>query len=155
MHLLKKLYSVILVFSLSLTAAFAQMPQQVEPAADVSDNEMEQFAAAFQGIQQIDQELQPELVKAVQEEGIEVQRFNEIMNAQQDPNQEMDADEAELQKFASASREIEEIQTRAQKEMEEVVTKSGLGLERYQAIMAALQSDAELQQRLQQMMQEE
>lgn len=155
MLLSKKLYSFILVFSLSLTAVFAQMPQQIEPATDVSDEEMEQFANAFSGIQQIDQQLQPELVQAVQEEGIEVQRFNEIMNAQQNPNQEVDAREEELKKFAAASREIEEIQMRAQREMREVVTKSGLDMERYQAIIAALRNDAELQQRLQQMMQEE
>lgn len=155
MYLLKRLSSVFLVFLLSLTAAFAQMPQQIEPATDISDKEMEQFATAFQGIQQIDQKLQPELMQAVQEAGIEVQRFNEIMNAQQDPNQEVDASKEELEKYAVATREIEEIQMRAQREMQEVITESGLEMERYQRIMAALRNDAELQQRLQQLMQGE
>jgi hypothetical protein len=95
------------------------------------------------------------MVQIVEDEGIEVQRFNEIMNAQQDPNQEVDASEDELIKFASANREIEEIQTRAQREMMEKIAESGLSVDRYQEIMVAVRNDSALQQKLQSSMQEE
>ena len=95
------------------------------------------------------------MIQAVEEEGIEVQRFNEIMNARQDPNQEVDASEDELKKFASANREIEDIQNRAQREMMEKIAESGLTVDRYQKIMVAVRNDPALQQKLQSSMQEE
>jgi hypothetical protein len=76
------------------------------------------------------------------------------MNAQQDPNQEVDASEDELKKFAAANREIEEIQNRAQREMLGKIDEAGLTVERYQEIMNALQNDPKLQQKLQQIVQQ-
>lgn len=135
---------------------FAQVPQQMQqqPVTEVSDDEMEQFALAFVEIQNIEQKVQPEMVQAVEEEGIEVQRFNEIMNAQQDPNQELNASEDELKKFAAANREIEEIQSRAQREMMGKISEAGLTVERYQEIMVAVRNNPELQLKLQNSLQD-
>jgi len=152
MLLSKKLYGLFIILLMSASVVFAQVPQQMpqQQTTEVSDDEMEQFALAFVEIQNIEQKIQPEMVQIVEEEGIEIQRFNEIMNAQQDPNKEVDASEDELQKFASANREIEDIQTRAQREMMGKITEAGLTVERYQEIMTALRNDPELQQKLQQ-----
>lgn len=157
MLLSKKLYSLFLILLAGIFVVSAQVPQQMpqQQTTDVSDDEIEQFALAFVEVQNIEQKVQPEMVQAVEKEGIEVQRFNEIMNAQQDPNQEVDASEDELIKFASANREIEEIQTRAQREMMEKIAESGLSVDRYQKIMVAVRNNPELQQKLQSSMQEE
>jgi hypothetical protein len=157
MLLSKKLYGLFFILLMSASVVFAQVPQQMpqQQTTEVSDDEIEQFALAFVEVQNIEQKVQPEMIQAVEEEGIEVQRFNEIMNAQQDPNQEVDASEDELKKFASANREIEDIQNRAQREMMGKITKSGLTVERYQEIMTAVRNDPALQQKLQSSMQEE
>jgi hypothetical protein len=157
MLLSKKMYGLFFIFLMGVSVVFAQVPQQMpqQQTTEVSDDEMEQFALAFVEIQNIEQKIQPEMVQIVEDEGIEVQRFNEIMNAQQDPNQEVDASEDELIKFASANREIEEIQTRAQREMMEKIAESGLSVDRYQEIMVAVRNDPALQQKLQSSMQEE
>jgi hypothetical protein len=157
MLLSKKMYGLFFILLMGVSVVFAQVPQQMpqQQTTEVSDDEIEQFALAFVEIQNIEQKIQPEMVQIVEDEGIEVQRFNEIMNAQQDPNQEVDASEDELIKFASANREIEEIQTRAQREMMEKIAESGLSVDRYQEIMVAVRNDSALQQKLQSSMQEE
>lgn len=156
MLLTKKLVGLFFIFLMGVETVLAQVPQQLpqQQKIEVSDGEIEQFALAFVEIQNIEQKVQPEMVQAVEEEGIEVQRFNEIMNAQQDPNQEVDASEDELKKFAAANREIEDIQNRAQREMLGKIDEAGLTVERYQEIMNALRNDPKLQQKLQQIVQQ-
>ncbi|SHJ19638.1 protein of unknown function [Tangfeifania diversioriginum] len=158
MLLSKKLYSLILVFTMAASVAFAQVPQQMpqqQQDIDVSDGEINQFASVFVELQSMNQGVQQEMMSAVADEGIEVQRFNEIMQAQQDPNQEVDASEDELQNFAKASQAVEQIQAKVQKEMEKVITENDLTVQRYQQIMMAVRTDTELQQRLQQKIQQD
>jgi len=156
MLLSKKLYSLILIFTMAASVAFAQVPQQMpqQQEIDVSDGEINQFASVFVELQSMNQGVQQEMMSAVEEEGIEVQRFNQIMQAQQDPNREVDANEEELQNFAKASQAVEQIQAKVQKEMEKVITKNDLTVQRYQQIMMAVRTDTELGQRLQQKIQQ-
>lgn len=154
MILLKKMYFIVVFFFLSISGIFAQLPQQPTQPAEVSDAELVQFASAFNKIQSIDQQLQQKMLAAVQNEGIDVQKFNEILNAQQDPNQEVDATEEELKKFASAHKAVEQIQNQAQQDMQKVITDNKLTVPRYQDIMMAIQSDPDLQQKLQKLIEE-
>lgn len=148
---LRKLFGILLVSVIGLTGAFAQVPQQMpqQQPTEVSDNEIAQFALAFRDIQVIDQQVQQDMVNAVQEEGVDVQRFNEYLTAQQDPEQEMSASEDELEKFASAYQAIEEIQGEAEKEMQKAIADNNLSVERYQEIAMSIQSNPELLQKLQ------
>jgi len=157
MLLSKKLYGLFFIFLMGITAVSAQFPQQMpaQQTTEVSDGEMEQFALAFAGIQAVEQQVQPKLVKTVQDKGLEVQRFNEIMNAHQNPNQQVDATDDEMEKFAAASQEIERIQSKAQQDMFKAITEEGLTVERYQEIIAAVRNDETLQQKLQQHMEKE
>jgi len=153
----KRFFGLVLVFTMAASVAFAQVPQQMpqQQEIDVSDGEIDQFASVFVELQSMNQEIQQEMMGAVKDEGIEVQRFNQIMQAQQDPNQEVDASEEELQNFAKASQAVEQIQAKVQKEMEDVITKNDLTVQRYQQIMMAVRNDADLQQRLQQKIQQD
>lgn len=154
MILLKKMYVIVVFFVLGITSIFAQIPQQPAQPIDVSDAEIVQFASAFTKIQSIDQHVQQKMLAALQDEGIEVQKFNEILNAQQDTNQEVTASEDELEKFAAAHKSIEQIQNQAQQDMQKVIIDNKLTVPRYQEIMMAIQSDPELQQKLQKLTEE-
>ncbi len=151
---LKKLFSVLFIFAIVTTGALAQVPQQMpqQQSTEVSDNEIEKFATAFREVQVIDQQVQQDMTTAVQEEGVDIQRFNEYIAAQQTPGQEMQASEEEMEQFAEAYQQIEEIQMEAQKEMEEVITENDLTIPRYQEIAMAIQANPELMQKLQQQM---
>lgn len=72
---------------------------QVQPNPDVSDKEVKQFVAAIQQVQQVEMATQQEMVGEVNKEEMEVNRFNEIMQAQQDPKAEVTPPtEEEMQK---------------------------------------------------------
>ncbi len=133
------------------TAVIAQPTQQAE---EVTDREIGQFASSLQEVQQINQQAQEKMVKAIEDEGLEVQRFNEIQQSQQVPDQPSDATEKELKIYQSAVSKLQVIQNNAQQKMEEKITDEGLTVMRYQEIMGMIQSDAALQQRIQKHLEE-
>lgn len=151
---LKKLFSVLFILTIAVSGAFAQVPQQMpqQQPTEVSDNEMEKFATAFREVQVIDKKVQQDMTTAVQEEGVDIERFNEYVAAQQTPGQEMEASEEEMEQFSEAYQQIEGIQMEAQKEMEKAIRESDLTVPRYQEIAMAIQGNQELMQKLQQHM---
>lgn len=146
----KKIIGLLFFVAVSTTALFANSDQAAVTQPEVSDAELEQFAQAFQGIRMINQQAQQEMIGIVQEEGMEIQRFNEIQQAAMNPEAaEVEATEAEMEQHQKIATEIEEVQMGFQGQMEESITESGLSMERYQQIATQLQTDAELQERLQ------
>lgn len=155
----KKIASFLFFFAVVGSAAvFAQTPQQMPPQqqqekVEVNDDELSKFANAYQGITVVNQEAQQKMVEVVEEGGFDVQRFNEIHQASLDPNQEVEVSSEEEAKHKEVVEEIEGMQGEFQQEMEEIIKKEGLTVERYEQLAMALQTDQELQQRLQQLMQ--
>jgi len=154
----KKIAGLLFAFALLGSAsvfAQTQLPQQQQQTVevDVSDEELSKFADAYQKIRMVNQQAQQEMAKKVEESGFDIQRFNEIHQASLDPNTEVDATEDELTKHKEVVSEIEGMQGEFQKEMENAISEEGLDVARYEKIAMALQTDTELQQRLQQLMQ--
>lgn len=131
------------------TAAYAQTGDKV------SDKEVEQFVAAVKEVQVINQESQQSMISAVQESGLDIQRFNQIYGAMQDPNTDVEASDEEMEKFNKANTEIVSIQTEAQQEMEKKILEQDLTIERYQEINMQVQDDPELMKKVQTLLQEE
>lgn len=145
----KTINSFLLIILVSGTVALAQEAQQV------SDEEMKQFASSIQQVEIVNQEAQIEMGEAVQKEGLEVQRYNEMQQAAQDPNQEIDATEEELQKYETATQELAEIHTRSQQKMQDKIIEEGLTVNRYQEIASIIRDDPELQEKLREYLEEE
>lgn len=137
---------------LGSAAVFAQTPQlpqqQQQQKVEVGDAELEKFATAFQHVRAISMEAQQEMANLVQEEGLEIKRFNEIHQATIDPEVELKATEEEKKKHQKIITELETIQTDIQGKMEKIITEQGLTPQRYEQIAMGLQNDAELQERL-------
>lgn len=141
------------------TAAMAQTPppqqvpqqQQQQQEIEVTDAELEKFAEAYQGIQVANQDAQKRMIAVVEGEDLEIGTFNEIHQAKMQ-NQQVEASDEDLQRHARAVEKIEEMQPEIQSQMEEIITEADLTVERYQEIATAMQSDPQLQQRLQQIM---
>ncbi len=146
MTILQKGLSLVL-FSLVFTgSAIAQAaPTEHTP---VSDSELKQFASAYQSIQEINQEAQMEMVSAIENEGMEVQRYSEIQQAQQNPAVETEVTDAETRSFENVSMVIQKIQTEAQENMIQTIEDTGLTIQRYQELAQVIQSDPELTQKL-------
>ena len=139
----KKFAGFLMFFIFSATALMAQGTQ-----SEVTDAELEKFATVFQQMRMMNQEVQQKMTQVVEEEDMQIQRFNEIHKANLDPAVEVDATEEEQENYETIVSEIEGIQVDFQKKMEGLITDSGLSIERYQQIATKLQTDAKLQERL-------
>lgn len=140
------LKTIAFLFITIVTSASAVMGQTDK---EVTDNELKQFVAIVQQIQSINQESQQQMIKVVEDKGLNVERFNEIAQATQDPNKENDASDEEMKKFTDISTTIEKMYAGVQKKIEDNIKTEGLTLERYQEIGTAIQTKPELQERIQ------
>lgn len=155
MKLTKLFSSLLLVFVLGGATVVAQsptLPQQQEKI-DVSDAELTRFAQVFQQMRMINQTAQKEMMQVVQEENFELKRFNEIHQAKINPQKEVETTKEEDKKYELVVAELQTIQPKFQKKMQQVITESELSMERYQQLAMALRTDTQLQQRLQKIMQ--
>lgn len=122
--------------------------QPGQQGGEVSDEDLQQFVAVSQQMQIINQKAQQNMIQALQDEGLEAQRYTEIQQSQQDPNQEANASDEEMVQFEAATQELQKIQIDAQQQMQEMLKAEGLTQNRYQQISMSLQSDPELQQKM-------
>lgn len=148
-----KLKSMVLVAGmLTTTLSFAQtapMPQQQNQSQiEVTDAELNKFAKVFQSLQVANQEIQRKMMAVIEAEEMDIATFNKIHKAKLE-NTEVDAAPEDIAKHGKAVEKIEVMQVGFQKEMESLITDSGLSIERYQEIATAMQADQGLQQRLQ------
>ncbi len=116
---------------------------------DFSDDELKKFANSIMQVMTIQQQGQAQMVAQIEDVGLTIERFNELMTqAQELPLEEIVNSEEELEKFLKANERLEAIQV----EMEEVLIASiegeGLTLEKYEEIVTAYQQSPELQQRV-------
>lgn len=143
--------AILMFFAFGSTATFAQVTPAPEPQmqqTEVTDEELAEFAQAFQVMRMLNQEIQQELSGVVEDEGLEIQRFNEIHQATLDPATTVNATEEEQNQYETITSEIEKRQEGFQQQMEEIVTEQDITFERYQEIAIQLQNDPELQERL-------
>ena len=132
-----------------------QMPGEgmPQPATDVSDEELQEFAAIANELQGMSQQAQQQMMAAVQEEGLQVQRFSQIQQAQQSPDQQANATEEEMEQYNAALAELEKIQGEVQSEMQATIEEAGMTEMRYQQIGMAIRTNPELQAKFQAMQQ--
>lgn len=130
---------------------FAQVNQNQQTQTqqkEISQEELESFAQAFQAMRMLNQQVQQELAGLVEDEGMEIKRFNEIHQATVDPQQEAEATREEQKQYEAITSEIQKRQASFQGKMEKLVTDEDMTLKRYEEIATRLQNDPELQERL-------
>ena len=135
------------------TQQMGQASQQSQEKIEVSDAELGKFADAFKQIQVMSQQANQKMAKTVSDEGLEVQRFNEIHKASLDPNKESDATPEEEKKHKAILAKLDTMQKDFEGKVEKIIENQDMKVERYQQVAAALQTDTELQQRLQKILQ--
>ncbi|MFP4340805.1 MAG: DUF4168 domain-containing protein [Cyclobacteriaceae bacterium] len=122
---------------------------------DFSDEELKNFISVNEEVVKVQQEAEQEMMQVIDsEDGITVERFNEIAQAQQNPDMEVNIGEEEMMAFRNAAQKVMDVQRETEAEVAEVVEEEGMAFEDYRQIMMAYQQDPELQQRIQSMIQE-
>lgn len=153
----KKFINLIFFLALMGTApVFAQAQPNMAPQQqkiDVSDAELSKFADIYQKMRMMNQKAQQKMIQVVQEEGMDVKRFNEVHLALTQGKKDVNVTDEEKETHKVVMDKLEGMQAGFQKQMEDIITGQGLSVERYQQLAMALRSDSELQQRLQKLLQ--
>lgn len=121
--------------------------------SDVSDKDLETFVEIYKDVQKENQEFQEGLVKMVEEEGMEVQRFQEIQAMKANPEAQATIPKEELEKHDQLMQEIEKAQVEFQEKITGVIEEGGMSFEKYQEVFTELQANQTLQQKFVELMQ--
>ncbi len=155
------IFSFVLALFFGFTA-MAQQPmqglpqQQQEVNTDFSEQELEQFVTVFKKANEIQQKNEEVMVQAIEEEDLELDRFNEILVArqQQQSAEDINASAEEMASFNQAAEKIMSVQQEAQAEIEQII-EGELGMQKYQEIVMAYQQSPEVQEKVNQMLEAE
>lgn len=144
-----------LFFSIDAIAQVPMQQEQQQVNTDFSDEELEDFVEVYVKASEIQQENETAMMQAIEEEDLELQRFNEILTARQNQEsvQEMDATAEELASFNKAAEKIMQVQQDAQNEINQLIEEE-IGAEKYQQIAMAYQQSPDVQQKVNEMLQE-
>jgi hypothetical protein len=133
-----------------------QFQQQQTAAADVTDEELEQFIQVSSAVQGVQMEAQMQMVAIVEDEGLDVDVYNQIAEVRFTGQDEsgLNVSSEDMEKFERAAEAISEIELEVESEMTEAIEAEGMERERFMEINMALQQDPALQQRIQEKMME-
>lgn len=117
---------------------------------EVSDAEVKKFVDAVRKVQNINRGAQQEMSKAVQDEGMNVKRFQEIQKSQQSQQQgQANATDAEMEKYRNIMKKMQKVQSGMQEDMKKAIKDAGLSMQRYQQIAKAARNDSTLMKKIQ------
>ena len=135
---------------LSAQGAWAQEPTQptVEVREDFSDKELKLFIKANEKVTAIQAETEEKMTKVIEDEGLTVERFNEILEMQRDPAKRTETPPEELTSFNNAAQVIIKENQKIEQQMAVSIEKEGINLDTYKEIMVAYQQSPKVQSRV-------
>ncbi len=133
-----------------------QMPQQApEVNENFSDEEYEQFVQINTEVIPVQQEAQGKMIKAIEDKGLEVERFQQLAQAQQTGGLQDASDDAEeIAKFNEAGQEVMEMQKGIQEKVQEVIEDNGLGVQKFQEMSMAYNQSEKVRAKVDEMISE-
>ncbi|MFP4298651.1 MAG: DUF4168 domain-containing protein [Spirulinaceae cyanobacterium] len=131
-------------------------PMTEAPQANVNEEDLQRFVVAMTQVQTIQQDAESQMLEAVEEQGLTVERFNTLAQVQQNPETqaEVNVSPEEDRQFQQAIQEITTIRQEAENEMEAAVQREGLEVEEFNEIALVVQQNPSLQQQVMEMMQQ-
>lgn len=128
-----------------------QMQQQQAQPDDITDEELENFVTIFNQSQEIQEKSQEKLEGILEDEDMDLQRFQTIMMSQQNPQMgdSVEMTEEEEETIERIQPQLMEINQESQQEFVEVIQDNGMEPQRFQQIMQAVQSDPDVAERFQ------
>lgn len=106
---------------------------------DFSDVELRSFVKANEKVSAIQQQAEQKMIKAIEDEGLSVERFHEILEQQRDPSRTTETPVDELASFNNAAQVILDENERIEKQMTASIEDEGIDIETYKQIMLAYQ----------------
>ncbi|MEO9887932.1 MAG: hypothetical protein ABJR05_01310 [Balneola sp.] len=147
--IVKAVVLTLIIGSTVITAQNMPMPQTA-PADSVTDVELEQFVLIAKELQGIRMELDSMVIAKLDEEGMTTERFQEIMQRQQNPQKsEITLTTEEEKTVANMQTFLQQVSMKAQQQQMESIQNSDMSAQRFQSIAQAIQTDRELAMRMQ------
>lgn len=119
----------------------------------VSNEDLIVFMEIMNSLQPAGEAAQKEMAAAVASENMTVDQYMAVEQAKMNPEAEI-SDE-DLQKYAKASAKVEKIQADNKVKMEKMIEEQGMSVQKYEIILAAVQSNPAMMEQIQMMMMEE
>ncbi|WP_229239744.1 DUF4168 domain-containing protein [Echinicola soli] len=122
-----------------------QAPQDAPKASDFTNDEYDKFVAINAELIPVQQEVQGKMMDAIKEEGLDVQRFQELMQAQQTGKlTDASDDPEEIGKFNKAGQKVMEIQKEIQTKAEGLIEDNELSVQKFQQMSMAYNQSQEV-----------
>lgn len=132
-------------------AAFATpvIPAQQEQGAGFSNEDLQKFIEANTAVTEIKKENRTAMVEAIEEQGLSLERFNELAKAHRSKKlNDVAEGPEEIGSFSEAAQVIAKMQPEVKTKVSEAVEAEGLTMEQYNSIMKAYQSNPAVQEQI-------
>ena len=152
--LMRYTFLVLLGVIFGTTAIYAQqqqMPPQPDPLSpeEVTDEHLEKISNVTQAGQGIQEEADNKMREVIEDVGMEFQRFQQIMMAQQNPQlaNQLQLSSEEQETLQEIQPELMKINQEAQQQYMAKIEEEGLSIQEFQQIAQAIQAHPEVAER--------
>ncbi|ELR73805.1 hypothetical protein C900_01415 [Fulvivirga imtechensis AK7] len=122
--------------------------QQRQVREDFSEDELESFVDAYEEVLEIQMESEEKMKEAIEKENLTLERFNEILTAQQDPTSEVQGSAEEMAAFNNAAQTIIKERQETETKVVSAIEDEGIDINTYQEIMLAYQYSPKVKKQL-------
>ena len=112
----------------------------------VTTEELKAVADIFNEIDKIKEEAEEKTVEILQSKGLEMEDYDRFISWKQDSVKQHEMTKPEIEALQKANDEIQEMRSKYDSKVTEVIEKHGLTHDRYRDIQTELQNDAELRE---------
>lgn len=154
---LSKIFALSALLSVFALGAMAQQvptaPQEIKE--DFTDKDYETFVKINQEVIPIQQEAEGQMIEAISEKGLEVNRFQELAQAQQAGNiTDVSDDPEEIAKFNEAGQEVMKVQEKVQGEIKKKIEDNQMDIQKFQQITMAYNQSETVRNKIDKLLQE-
>lgn len=135
----------------SAGAQVAEAQPSTEMRENFSDNELQSFIKANEKVMTIQLEAEEKMINAIEDVGLTLDQFNQILEQQRDPQRGIETSPEELKSFNNAAEAILQENARVEKQMTTSIEAEGIDIETYKQIMLAYQQNPAVQGRVNKM----
>lgn len=150
-------FSILFVLSFAVSGLAQQLPtEQPQINENFSDAEYEQFVAINMDLIPLQQDAEEKMMTAISENGLEMERFQQLFQAQQQGNiTDASEDAQEIAKFNEAGQQIMKVQEEVNQEIQKKITDSGMEVQKFQEMSMAYQQSPKVKQKIDELIQRE
>ncbi|MFO8002243.1 MAG: DUF4168 domain-containing protein [Marinilabilia sp.] len=124
------------------------MQQGQQEQKEYSEEEIDVFANAVAQVLPIQQEAEEKMIEEIEDQGMELDQFNQIANQMQQGGEPEGVSEEDMETFQNISDEIQGIQMETQQKVNEIISDEGMNPEQYQEMISAYSSDPNIKQKV-------